>query len=47
MRQIELESKRLDLEAKRSNVQTQIELNKVRQQQAVETLQKDAAEAKQ
>lgn len=47
MRQIELESKKLDLEAKRSDVQTQIELNKVRQQQAVETLHKDAAEAKQ
>jgi len=33
MMQMDLESKRLDLEAKRSKVQTEIDLNKVRQQQ--------------
>lgn len=38
MMQMDLESKRLDLEAKRSKVQTEIDLNKVRQQQAIDSL---------
>ena len=40
--QMYLESKRLDLEAKRSKVQTEIDLNKVRQQQAIDSLKNQA-----
>ena len=40
-----LESKRLDLEAKRSKVQTEIDLNKVRQQQAIDSLKNQAPAA--
>jgi len=40
--QMDLESKRLDLEAKRSKVQTEIDLNKVRQQQAIDSLKNQA-----
>ena len=42
MMQMDLESKRLDLEAKRSKVQTEIDLNKVRQQQAIDSLKNQA-----
>ena len=40
--QMDLESKRLDLEAKRSKVQTEIDLNKVRQQQAIDSMKNQA-----
>lgn len=45
MIQMDLESKRLDLEAKRSKVQTEIDLNKVRQQQAIDSLKNQAPAA--
>ena len=45
MMQMDLESKRLDLEAKRSKVQTEIDLNKVRQQQAIDSLKNQAPAA--
>lgn len=41
MRDLNLESKRLEVEAQRSNVQTQIDLNKVRQERALEYIDKE------
>ncbi len=41
MRELNLESKRLEVEAQRSNVQTQIDLNKVRQEKALEYIEKE------
>lgn len=41
MRQLNLESKRLEVEAQRSNVQTQIDLNKVRQDKALDYIEKE------